>query len=247
VSSVSDSLSGAWSSSPGTVAASNSAAGQCAYDYINYKTAGAGGADTITVTLSSSSYNSAVLVVYDLTGYVAPPSGGFAVGSCNTSSGCGNPASMSTSSLSYSANSFLIASGSTCYSVGGGSRSITQGVNGFTTTYDTGLNLQEYVGYEVPTTSGSTPFGMQADSGSSSVACWTDIGAQFLDPPTAPSGVALSLPGSPVASDQGWMVGSAALGVGVALAALQSAVMPVSSPRLAVMMNTKSIGGRISP
>jgi hypothetical protein len=134
--------------------------------------------------LSSSSYSSAVVVAYVLTGFSAPPSGGYFTGYCNAGTGCGNPASMSTSSsLSYSANAFIIGAGATCNSVTGYTRSITQGISGFTTTYDTGLNQHQYVGYNLPSSPGSTTFAMQADSGSSEVACWSDIGSQFLDPP----------------------------------------------------------------
>jgi hypothetical protein len=192
VSGIADSLSGMWSASPGTVSSSNSAVSpaQCAYSYINYKSAGTSGGDTVTVTLSSSGFSSAVVVVYDLTGFTAPPSGGFVEGSstisgCNSASGCGDPASMSTTSLSYSAGSFLIGAGTTCNSISGFARSITVGVNGFTTTYGTGD--QEYAGYDLPSSSGSTTFSMTADSGSSAIACWTAIGAQFLDPPPAQS------------------------------------------------------------
>jgi hypothetical protein len=203
VTGVADTLGGAWSA-PGTASSSNSQSSpqQCAYTYINYKTASSPGGDTLTVTFSSSSYTNAVVVVYDLSGFTTPPSGGFVLGSstiagCNNAGGCGNPAPMSTSSLGYSATSFLIASGTTCNSVSGNPRSITQGVSGFTITFDTGLNQQEYVGYNVPISPGIQTFAMQSDSGSSSVACWTEVGAQFLDPPSPDS---QHLPMSPTSS-----------------------------------------------
>ncbi|MDA4127812.1 MAG: hypothetical protein OK452_11525, partial [Thaumarchaeota archaeon] len=247
--SIGDTLAGSWSGAPGTVSSANAAASspQCSYNYINYKTAGAGGGDTITITLTSTTFSSAVVVAYDLTGFTTPPSGGFVVGSstiagCNNAGGCGNPVAMTTGSLTYVASSFLIASGDTCQSTSGGGRAITAGVAGFANTY--GPGNQQYVGYNIPASGGSTTFGMTADTGANPIACWTEIGAQFLDPPSPTPSVSMqaSSPYSSVLTAQFTLAWPVGLWADLAILSIGLLWMEVSMIALSTRLNKNGPG-----
>jgi hypothetical protein len=81
--------------------------------------------------------------------------------------------------MSVAANSFLVTAGAICQSNIGTSRTITSGPFG---TGDYGPGQAELIDNELPTTVGTQTFPM---TGSGTSACWTDVGAQFVDPPAS--------------------------------------------------------------
>ncbi|HEV2138971.1 MAG TPA: Ig-like domain-containing protein [Nitrososphaerales archaeon] len=153
----------------------NGAIPGCAYSAIYYATLTSSGSDQITVTLSEIP-DRGVVVVYEVSSVLTPPSG--VAGTC-VSGSCSTTIATS-SSLSYAANSFLVTSGAACSSSGGTARTISAGPFG---TGDYGPGQVEYVGHQIPGSSGSQNFQM---TGSGSSACWSVVGAQFVDPPPPP-------------------------------------------------------------
>jgi len=181
--SISDSFGDPFTSVGGSAQGSNSGnGGECAASEIFYAPISTGGSDTITVTVSGGSPPaSGVVVVYELRNAAFPPT----VSSSNTCSGSCST-TLSTSSFSTTAGSFLVTAGSVCTSSSNVARTITAGPPGFTTSYATPGQVQ-YVGYNIPGASGSTTFSMTSSGASGTPECWSDLGAQFLDPPPQPS------------------------------------------------------------
>ncbi|MDA4126286.1 MAG: Ig-like domain-containing protein [Thaumarchaeota archaeon] len=155
----------------------------CAYSAIYYATATSSGSDTITVNLNGSP-DFGEVIVYDVSSALTPPTA--AAGTC-TSGSC--PLSIVTStSLPYVANSFLATVGSDCPSSGGNGRNINSGVAGFTADYGppTTGNHHLWVGHLLSLSSGSQTFQMTSTGGATPPACWSVVGAQFVDPPPPP-------------------------------------------------------------
>ena len=109
-------------------------------------------------------------------------------GSCsNTGTACTSPETLTTGSMSVSANSFLVGIGAVCPSNGGGTtHNIITQPSTFTNDYGTGQI--EYAGHLNPASaSSSESFSMTTDSGGT-LSCMTELVAQFPTAPTSPSG-----------------------------------------------------------
>jgi hypothetical protein len=160
----------------------------CSYSAIYYASVTSSGSDTITVTLSGTPTNAAV-VVYEVRNALTPPTA--ASGTCVavTAALCPNPI-VTSSSLSVAANSFLVTAAADCPApTFSNALTITAGPTGFTSTY--GPNNPEYIGYQIPASAGSQSFQMTGSTQSSSYGplapgCWSVVGAQFVDPPPPP-------------------------------------------------------------
>jgi hypothetical protein len=161
---------------------SNSA---CAYSAIYYATVTSGGSDTITVNLAHTPHLGLVIVAYDVGSALTPPTA--VSGVCPSTGNC--PTTIVASSLSVTANSLLATAAADCPDQNGDTLNIISGPSGVTSNY--GPNQPEYVGYEIPSSSGSQSFQMTSNTasggfGTSNPACWTVVGAQFVDPPPPP-------------------------------------------------------------
>jgi len=150
----------------------------CAYSAIYYGTLTSSGSDTITVTLTGAP-KFGVVVVYELGAALTPPTA--VNGGCG---GCYPITIVTSSSLSVVANSFLVTAGTNCQGADATQPTLT-GPGGFTSTY--GPGSPEYVGYQLPNAAGSQNFPMTSSgSGFGTTVCWSDVGAQFVDPPPPP-------------------------------------------------------------
>jgi hypothetical protein len=148
----------------------------CVYSIIYYATATSSGSDSITVNFNHNPSSGAVFV-YDLSNALLPATSH--VGSCN--SGPCSTSVLTSPSLAVFANSFLVTTGATCTDSNGNGLTFSTKPAGFTNDYGTGHI--EYVGHLLPGSSGSQNFQM---TDSNNAACWSIVGAQFVDPPPPP-------------------------------------------------------------
>jgi hypothetical protein len=116
-------------------------------------------------------------VVYEVSSAIAQPTTRSNQCSYGSSNDC--PNNMGTTSLTIFPNSFLVTTGGVCRDVDTGNNlQITAGPGSFVSDY--GPSKREYVGHQLPGSSGSQSFQM---TNSGSPQCWSVVGAQFVDPP----------------------------------------------------------------